>query len=166
MNRSVLMVTQMAGGEDCAAAMERQLGLSVQVACTRREALAALRRSEFAVVVLEEALAAADPQGAELLWQQAGTAVPVQVNFAISNCARVVREVRSALARRAQEEALAMRAASSAVGSELKSVVTGILLQSELALREPMVSPRLEAKLRHLVELAGDLRERLQAHTA
>ena len=111
-------------------------------------------------------MAAADPQGADLLWQQAGTAVPVQVNFAISNCARVVREVRSALARRAQEEALAMRAASSAVGSELKSVVTGILLQSELALREPMVSPRLEAKLRHLVELAGDLRERLQAHTA
>jgi len=164
MNRSVLMVTQVAGGESCAAAMERQLGLSVQVVCTRREALAALRRGEFAVVVLEETMAAADPQGAELLWQQAGTAVPVQVNFAISNCARVVREVRSALARRAQEEALAMRAASSAVGSELKSVVTGILLQSELALRESTASPKLEAKLRHLVELAGDLRERLQAH--
>jgi DNA-binding NtrC family response regulator len=164
MSKSVLMVTQMAGVEECAAAVERQLGLSVQVASTRRAALAALRRGEFDVVVLEEAMAAGDPQGADLLWQQAGSAVPLQVNFAISGCARLVREVRAALARREQEKAVAMRAAASAMESELKSVVTGILLQSELALREPAVSPHLEAKLRHLVGLAGDLRERLRAH--
>ncbi len=86
------------------------------------------------------------------------------MNFAISGCARLVREVRAALARREQEKAVAMRAAASAMESELKSVVTGILLQSELALREPAVSPHLEAKLRNLVGLAGDLRERLRAH--
>jgi len=163
MSKSVLMVTSMADAEGCAAAIERQLGLSVEVAGTRRAALTALRRGEFSVVVLEETMAVADPQGADLLWQQAGTAVPVQVNFAIASCARLVREVRAALARREQEKTLAMRAASSAVGSELKSVVTGILLQSELALREPMVPPKLQEKLRHLVELAGNLRERLQA---
>jgi DNA-binding NtrC family response regulator len=166
MSKSVLMVTSMADAEGCAVAIERQLGLSVEVAGTRRAALTALRRGEFSVVVLEETMAVADPQGADLMWQQAGTAVPVQVNFAIASCARLVREVRAALARREQEKTLAMRAASSAVGSELKSVVTGILLQSELALREPAVSPKLQAKLRHLVELAGDLRERLQAHVA
>ncbi len=59
MSRSVLMVTQMAGVEECAAAVERQLGLSVQVASTRRAALAALRRGGFDVVVLEEAMARA-----------------------------------------------------------------------------------------------------------
>ena len=162
MSQSVLMVTQMAGVEECALTVERQLGLSVQVAATRRAALAAMRRGEFDVVGLEESIAAGDPQGADLLWQQAGSAMPVQVNFAISGCARLVREVRAALARRAQEKAVAMRAAASAMESELKSVVTGILLQSELALREPAVSPPLEAKLRHLVGLAGDLRERLR----
>ena len=164
MSRSILMVTQMTGAEGCAAAMERQLGLSVVVAATRRAASAALRRGEFDVVVLEEAMAAGDPQGADLLWQQSGSAVPVQVNFAISGCARLVREVRAALARREQEKAVAMRAAASAMESELKSVVTGILLQSELALREPEVPPHLEEKLRNLVGLAGDLRERLRAH--
>ena len=164
MSKSVLMVTSMADAEGCAAAIERQLGLSVEVAGTRRAALTALRRGEFSVVVLEETMAVADPQGADLLWQQAGTAVPVQVNFAIASCARLVREVRAALARREQEKTLAMREASSAVGSELKSVVTGILLQSELALREPAVSPKLEAKLKHLVELAGSLKVKLEAH--
>jgi hypothetical protein len=40
--------------------------------------------------------------------------------------------------------------------------VTGILLESELALREPGLSPVLERRLRHLTELAISLRDRLR----
>jgi len=40
--------------------------------------------------------------------------------------------------------------------------VTGLLLESQLALREPAIPASLEPKLRHLVELAGALRERLR----
>jgi len=161
--KSVLLVTQMMGAENCARALETQLGMEVHVAATRREALAALRKREFSVVVLEDALAVSDVQGAEMIWQHAGTALPVQVNFAISGTARLVREVRSALTRGAQQQSVARRAAALEMESELRTAVTGILLETELALREPQVPPAVEAKLRHLAELAGGLRERLRA---
>ncbi|MDR3737263.1 MAG: hypothetical protein P4L10_17250, partial [Acidobacteriaceae bacterium] len=90
-------------------------------------------------------------------------ALLMQVNFAISGTDRLVREVRAALARSAQQQVVARRAAAVAVESELNSTVTGIMLESELALREPEMPPTLEAKLRHLVELAASLRQKLQA---
>lgn len=157
-----LMISSMAGAENCGALITRELGLAVEVVANRRMGLAALRREEFAVLIMEESMAEADPQGADLLWQSAGAAVAVQVNFAISGCARLVREVRAALTRRELEQTTAMRAATSRMESELKSTVTGLLLESQLALAEPSISPQLTAKLRHLVELAGSLRDRLR----
>jgi hypothetical protein len=161
-SRGVLMITAMPGAENCAAMLTRQLGRDITLSANRRMGLAALRRSEFSVLIVDSALMADDPAGADLLWQHAGLAVPVEINFGISGCARVVREVKAALARRAQESSLARRAAALSIESELKSTVTGLLLQSELALKEPSLSPQLESKLKHLVELAGDLRHRLR----
>jgi hypothetical protein len=63
------------------------------------------------------------------------------------------------------ERAAARRAAVTAVENDLKSSVTSLLLESELALREPAIPASLEPKLRHLVELAGALRERLRGET-
>ncbi len=157
-----LMISSMPGAENCAALIARQLGLEVEVVATRRLGMAALRRQEYAVLIVEESLAEADPQGADLLWQSAGSAVAVQINFAISGCARLVREVRSALSRRELEQATAMRAAAMRMESEFKSTVTGLLLESQLALTEPSISPQLTVKLQHLVELAASLRDRLR----
>jgi hypothetical protein len=89
-------------------------------------------------------------------------AMPVQVNFAIAGCARLGREVKAALLRKHGEQAVARRNAVIEVENELKSTVTGLLLESQLALREPEIPASLEPKLRHLVELAGTLRERLR----
>jgi hypothetical protein len=99
---------------------------------------------------------------AELLWKHSGLAVPLQINFALLGCARLGREVKAALARREQEQSLAMRAATSIIENELKSTVTGLLLQSELALAEPAVPPHLATKLKMMVELAGTLRRQLE----
>jgi hypothetical protein len=88
--------------------------------------------------------------------------MPVQVNFAISGCSRLGREVKAALLRRDGEQAVARRAAVTEIENDLKSAVTGLLLESQLALREPAIPAALEPKLRHLVELAGALRERLR----
>ena len=55
-----------------------------------------------------------------------------------------------------------MRAATSAIESELRDTVTGLLLHSQLALAEPLVSAPLTAKLQTVAELAGSLRTRLQ----
>ena len=56
----------------------------------------------------------------------------------------------------------ALRAAVSQLESELKSTVTGLLLQSQLALAEPELSPKLTGKLTLVAELAGSLRQRLE----
>jgi hypothetical protein len=56
----------------------------------------------------------------------------------------------------------ALRAAASLLESELKSTVTGLLLQSQLALAEPEVSSKLAGKLELVAELASTLRRRLE----
>ena len=60
MMRSVLLITAVAGVAECAQAMEKQLGLRVDMVADRRAGLAALRREEYAVVILDENLALAD----------------------------------------------------------------------------------------------------------
>jgi hypothetical protein len=96
------------------------------------------------------------------LWQSFGMAVPVQINFAIAGASRLTREVQAAIARREQQQAVALRAAVSQLESELKSTVTGLLLQSQLALAEPELTPKLTGKLTLVAELAGSLRQRLE----
>jgi hypothetical protein len=162
MSQTVLLVTTLSGAENCAAAVGRQLGLSVEVAENRRTALAALRRREYSVLVLDESLVEADPAGAEVLWQQASLAVPIQVNLGISGCNRVLREVRAALQRREREMSLAMRAAAQIMEGEMNTTLTGLLLQTQLALEEPTLTPGTVVKLRQVVELASELRDQLR----
>jgi hypothetical protein len=159
--QSILLITAIANAESCAAGLARQLGVPVGIAASRRLGLAALRRCEYAAVIVDETIAEADPAGADLLWKHSGLAIPMQINFALLSGARLGREVRAALNRRGQEQTLAMRAASSSLENELKSAVTGLLLNSELALLEPSVPPQLASKLKLMVELAGSLRRRL-----
>src|SRR5271155_4350554 len=156
--QSMLMITSILGAENCAAVLANQLGFSVEIVATRKDGLARLRRHEYTIVVVDDAIAESDPEGAELLWKHAGLAVPLQINFAISGTARLVRAV---LARREQEQSLAMRAAAVAVESELRDTVTGLILHSQLALSEPSLSPELSAKLKTVAELAGSLQQRL-----
>lgn len=162
MTQSMLLVTAMSGAENCASTIGRQLGLTVELAQNRRAALVALRRREYSVMVLDESLVEADPAGAEVLWQQAGLAVPIQVNLGISGCNRVLREVRAALQRRERELLLAMRAAAQLIEGEMNTTLTGLLLQTQLALEEPTLSPSLAVKLRQVVELASVLRDQLR----
>jgi hypothetical protein len=156
-----LLISTMEGAENCARVLGQQLETSVEAAKTRKEALAALRRTEFGVVVVEEGMAESDPGWADQVWELAGFAPLLQINFAISGAARLGREVKAALVRRDGERVMARRAVATEIGNELKSSLTGLLLQSELALREPSVPAALEPKLRHVVELAGAIREQL-----
>jgi hypothetical protein len=160
--KDVLLIGRMEGLENCARVLEQEIGGLVEVAPGRQEGLGALRRREFGVVMVEESLVEADPAWADQLWSQLGFAVPLQANFAISGCARLGREIKAALARRDSEHAVARRAVATELEDELKSTLTGLLLQSELALREPAMPTALEPKLRHMVELTGSIRERLR----
>ena len=160
---SILIVTGVEGARNCAAVVAMQLGMEVEMADGRKAALGALRRREFAAVVVDETMAECDPASAEAIWENAGLAIPLQINFALSGTARLIREIRSALHRREREQTLARRAATAMIETELKSTVAGLLLHSQLALNGSEISSSAAERMRMVADLAGNLRQQLNA---
>ena len=160
---SVLMVTGIEGARNCAALVSAQLDMEVEVAEGRKSALAAMRRREFVAIVVDETIAECDPATGEAIWERAGLAIPLQINFALSGAARLIREIRAALHRREREQAVARRAAMAAIETELKTTVAGLLLHSQLALSESEVPPPVADKLPLMADLVGNLRQQLNA---
>jgi len=162
MHQPILLISAMTGARNCADNLSHQLGFQVDVAHDRKDGIALLKQRPYCVVIVDESIAEADARGAELLWRYTGLAIPLQVNFALSGTTRLARDVRAALHRREREQALAMRAAASTIEGQLKSSMTGLLLQSELALAEPTLSGAAATKLRLVIELAGNMRHQLE----
>ena len=157
---ALLLIAPDSAAEPIAEALRFDLHAEVHTTPSRRAALSLLRRHDFALVLLDESLSSADAT-TDLLYQDAGPALILELNLALSSAARIVRQARSAIARRTQDLSAAHPAASSTLHSELNTALAGVLLESELALRE--ASPLQAPRLRHLVQLAGDLRDRLRA---
>ena len=160
---TILIVSGIEGVRNCAEVVSKQLGMTVEFASGRREAVDALRHREFAAVVVDETLAECDPEAAEAIWERAGLAIPMQINFALAGASRIIREIRAALQRRLREQAAARRAAREDIDSELKNTVSGLLLQSQLALAERGLPMHIVQKLRMVEDLAGKLRLQLAA---
>ena len=163
---SILLVTGIEGARNCADVVQKHLGMPVEVAAGRREALACLRKGEYQALVIDETLAECDPAAADRICEAAGLAIPLQINFAVSGAARLIREIRSALHRREREQAVARRAAAAAMEVELKSTVAGLLLHSQLALSGAEVPAPVADRLRVVADLAGSLRQQLSAPLA
>jgi hypothetical protein len=157
----VLMITAIAGAENCAGVLSKQFQMGVEIAASRKEALAAMRRREYLLMIVDESMIEPDEDGADALLRHAGSAILLEINFAISGYGRLVRAVRAALSRRERERELASHAAASAIQRDLREAVAGLLLHSQLTLAEAEVPPRLAEKLRVIVDLAVDLRQRL-----
>jgi len=162
----ILIVSGIEGVHNCAEVVSKQLGMNVEFASGRRAAIDMLRRREFAAVILDETLAECDPEAAEAIWERSGLAIPVQINFALAGAARIIREIRAALQRRQKEQEAARRAAREDIGAELKNTVSGLLLQSQLALAENGIPHHVAQKLRIVEDLAGKLRLQLTAEPA
>ena len=159
----ILFVTGIEGARNCADVVAKLLGREVAVADGRKSAVALLRQREFAAVVVDETVATCDPAAAEAIWERAGLAIPIQINFAVSGAARLGREIRAALHRREREQELARRAAATAVESELKNTLAGLLLQSQLALSASEAASPVAERLKLVAALAGELRNQLSA---
>ena len=110
-----------------------------------------------------ESLAECDPVAADAIWERSGLAIPLQINFAVSGAARIIREIRAALHRREREQATALQSATASIEKELKNTVSGLLLQSQLALSQSGVPTVVAEKLRLVADLAGTLRQQLSA---
>jgi len=161
MQPEVLLVSTMPDAGLCASILSDYLKVGVELASTPRQGIAALRRTGYSVVVIEQSLAERDAQWAETIWQEAGAAVPLEINLSLSSRPRLLREVKATLARRAREMALARNEAVAALGSTLKGSLTGLLLQTQLTLQEPNLPALLTPRLKHLIDLTVSLRDRL-----
>lgn len=160
MNLTLLLVAPDPPATAVAQALRRELGARVQVAVGGRSALSALRREDFQLIVLEENLAAAEPDATTALFAGAGTAPVLEINFGLCGLDRILRQVRSALERRAEDKAKARQAVAHSLGNELNASLAGLLLESQLALRG--AAPEILPTLQHLVKLASELREQLR----
>jgi hypothetical protein len=157
----LLLLTPPAATDPTASALRGGLDMEVEATTSRHTALACLRQREYSLVLVDEGMAAEDQQATDMLYRSAGSTPVLEINFALSGAARIVRQVRSALTRRAFDRAQAQSAATLSLQNELNVTLSGLLLESQLLLRD--ASPQLAPKLRHVVELAGGLRERLRA---
>ena len=88
--------------------------------------------------------------------------MPLHVNLALHSTERVVREVQVALRRAEKEKLVATRAAGQLLRNQLRSELTGILLNSELALRQASISPDVAEKVKSVRELAEKMKTQLQ----
>jgi hypothetical protein len=150
MPATVLLLASETAGEAVADALRRSLDAEIKLLSSLRAGLASLRAQDFSLVLLDET---------DRIYQI--TAAPVlELNLAISSAPRIVRQVRSALVRRTRDLALAQSAAAALLHNELNQTLSGILLESELALRG--ATPAQQPKLRELVQLASHLRDRLR----
>jgi hypothetical protein len=157
----ILLVTTSSRGKECAAALERGTGQPAQLAGSVPQAITRLQSTEYDALAVDQSLLEADFRALDTLLNHAGTALPIYVNLALHNCDRVVREVQVALRRAEKEKQWAMNMAERVLRNQLRGEVTGILLTSELALRQPAVPAEVVAKIRLVQDMAEKMRSRL-----
>lgn len=157
----IIIASSAANARECAIALEKQTGERSAFSNSLRECAHKLQSQEFSAVVLDQVLVDSSPGSMDLMWKHAGGAIVVAVNFAINGSDRVVREVKAALRRRERERAKAQSAVETRLRNELTGAVTGILLSSELALKQPELPAMVVSKLRSVHELAMQMKERL-----
>lgn len=157
----ILLITSSSQGPTCATGLQKATGKKVMLAGTVRQGLTMLRHQDFTVVVIDEALLATTAAAADVLWTRLRSAIPVVANFTVQSPARLLREVTAAVQRVEQEKHSARQAAGDDLRSELRDELTGILLESEMALnaREPMA---VQGHLRSVLQLAQRIRQRLE----
>ena len=159
----ILLVTPNLRGGECAGALRKATGMDVAVADSLRRATGLLRSNEYVSVVLDQYLLETEGEETSTLMEHLGTAIPVQVNLAISGMDRIVREVRTAVQRRKRQEVIARRAAQESLQSELNSTVTALLLHCDMAIASPGLPPAAVENLQSARELVNKLRTQLHS---
>jgi len=158
----ILLVTTSSRANECAAALEQGTGQKTQVVASVPQAVTRLQTIEYEALTIDQSLLEADFRALDMLLNHAGTAMPIYVNLALHHTDRVVREAQVALRRAQKEKQWAMAMAERVLRNELRAEVTGILLTSELALRQPAIPEDVVAKIQMVQDMAEKMRTRLQ----
>ena len=125
------------------------------------QAVTRLRNAEYEALAIDQSLLEADFRALDTLLNHAGTAMPIYVNLSLHSSERVVREAQVALRRAEKEKRTALRTVERDLRNQLRGEVTGILLTSQLALRNPAIPADVVAKLQLVQDMAEKMRVRL-----
>jgi hypothetical protein len=158
----ILLVTTSSRAKECAAALEQSTRQKVCLANSVSRALGKLQENGYDALVLDESLVEIDDSAIDALLNHAGMAMPIYINLGLHRTERVVREVQAGLIRKHAERLGARRSAVTELQSQLRSDVTGILLASELALRDLSLPPRIADRINSVHKLAEQMRLRLE----
>jgi hypothetical protein len=157
----ILLVSTSSRAKECAAAVELGTGHKANVAGTVPQAVNRLEAAEYDALVIDQSLLESDLRAFDTLLNHCGMAMPVHVNLALHSSERVVREIQVALRRFESERFLAMQSAVKILGSQVRGDLTGILLNSDLALRQRSISPDVAEKVKSVRDLAEKIRTQL-----
>jgi hypothetical protein len=158
----ILLVSEIERRQECAEALEQALEEPVLIAGNLLEATTRLRIESYTVVVFDGNLSQNEPDEIETALTHLGTAIPLEINFAISGAMRLVREVRAALRRRKFEEASAREAAARSLRLELNGTLTTLLLDCGLALEASGLPAAATERLASMYSSAQKLRMQLE----
>ena len=148
----VILVTTSPRGKECAAAIEQTTHQKTQIASSLARAVECLQAYDYDALVLDESFNHTEIGGVNLLLNHAGSAMPIYVNLALHGTERVTREVQHGMLRFVREKLAAMRSAENVLRNLLRGEVTAILLNSELALREPSLPENIAEKIQVMHE--------------
>ncbi len=158
----ILLVTTSSRAKECAAALEQGTGHKTHVASSVPQAVSKMQAAEYEGLAIDQSLLESDFRALDTLLNRCGMAIPLYVNLALHSTERVVREAQVALRRTEQEKLMATRTAERVLRNQLSSQLTGILLNSELALRQKSISAEVAQNIRSVRELAEKMRSQLQ----
>lgn len=115
-------------------AVHESLNAPVSVAATFREATTAIARHRFKGVVLDEGLMDLNPAGAEQFLARCNHELPIFVKLAITGLPRCIQQVQLGIRRFDEEQRIATVSAQRSINSQLRDVLTSIVIHSQLAL--------------------------------
>jgi hypothetical protein len=155
------VITPSAKGLGSAQAIEEVTSEETHVVATSSQALAPLRAREYVAVLIDQAFLETEPVESDTVLEHIGTAVPVHLNFAISNMDRVARELQAALHRHKKQVLMVRHEVQQTLRNELKSTITALLLSCKMALQVPDLQSEAKSRMRAIHELAQEVRLKL-----
>ncbi len=158
---SVLIVAAEPAASHVAEHLRTQLHMQVEVIADWYQCRKRLQQATFTLLLVEEGLSGTDSDAVTALYDSMAAGWILEANFGLSDSQRIVRQVRSALDRKARNEAHTRTAVLCSLRSQLTSCLTGLLLESQLALRQ--TGPDSAPALQRILGLAERLSELVQS---
>jgi hypothetical protein len=157
----ILLISPYLNAPECAALIQRATRDQVKTVNSIPPALAALRKEEYTIVVADENLLESCPGSLESLVHRMAAAAPLFVDLASLRAEKVSKLVVQTWQRRQLENEFARKQVMAQLRSELKSDITGLLLSSEMILKDTLPKHTTE-KLVSVLEIVKRLQARLE----